>query len=100
MAEHLDTAEKRKADLTLQRDHYQKIYEQRAQQHKKSLEKLLAARTKTNEYVKDLRVLQDQLHAALIDLSEAADRNFRLEAEIRAIELGYLKQASRKGGKK
>jgi hypothetical protein len=99
IAAHIDSAEKRKADLTKQKDHYQKIYEQRALQHKQVLDKLLKARTRTNEYVQELKLLQDQLHAALVDLSEAAERNFRLHDEIRAIELGYMNQ-TKKGGKK
>ena len=98
--EHIDGAQKRLADLKLQRDHYQDLYDQRANQYKDVLAKLLAARQKTEKYAKDLRELQDQLHAALIDLSEAGERNFRLFLEIRDLELSYLNQKSNKGGKK
>jgi hypothetical protein len=100
IVEHIDGAQKRRADLKLQRDHFQKIYDQRAMQYKAVLTQLLAARKTTEKYAKDLRELQDQLHAALVDLSEAADRNFRLEEEIRAIELSYLRGQNKKGVKK
>jgi hypothetical protein len=99
IVEHIDGAQKRRADLKLQRDHFQKIYDQRAEQFKLVKNQLLAARKTTEKYAKDLRELQDQLHAALVDLSEAADRNFRLEEEIRAIELGYPSQQNKKGVK-
>jgi hypothetical protein len=99
IVEHIEGAQKRLADLKMQRDHYQKIYNQRATQHDDIVKKLLKARKNNENYIKDLRELQDQLHAALKDLSEAAERNFRLEADIRAIELG-LNQQNKKGGKK
>jgi chromosome segregation ATPase len=98
--EHIDGAQKRLADLKLQLDHYKKIYNQRAQQYEDVRKKLFAERQETENYAKKLRALQDQLHAALIDLSEAGDRNFRLFLEIRELELSYLNQKSNKGGKK
>jgi hypothetical protein len=100
IVEHIDGAQKRRADLKLQRHHFQKIYDQRAMQYKAVKKQLLEARQTTEKYAKDLRKLQDQLHAALVDLSEAADRNFRLEEEIRAIELSYWRQQNKKGVKK
>src|SRR5260370_22544106 len=48
--EHIDGAQKRLADLKLQRDHYQKIYDQRAKQYEDVRMKLLAARQKTEKY--------------------------------------------------
>jgi hypothetical protein len=100
IAAQIDSAQKRLADLKLQQDHFQKIYNQRAAQHKSTLEDLLKARRNTEKYVKDLRELQDQLHAALQDLSEASDRNFELFAQIRALEQTYQNQKTKRGGKK
>ncbi len=90
IVEQIDTAEKRLQDLQEQRDHFQKTYAQRAAQHKEILDKLLVSRKNTAKYIEELREKQDQLHNALIELSEAGDRNFRLEAEIRALELSFV----------
>jgi hypothetical protein len=87
IVESIDTAQKRIADLKTQRDHLTKIYEQRDLQHKATMKKLLDVRKETETIAQNLRGLQGQLHEALLELSEAANRNFRLEAEIRAIEL-------------
>jgi hypothetical protein len=100
LVEHVDAAQKRLDELKAQRDQFQKLYEQRVAQHKAVAERLIKARQGTEKYAKELRGYQDRLHEALLELSDAADTNFRLEAEIRALELSYYKTASKKGGKK
>jgi hypothetical protein len=98
--EHVDAAQKRLDELKVQRDHFKKIYDQRVAQRKDVADKLIKARQGTEKYAKELRALQVQLHEALLELSDAADTNFRLEAEIRALELSYFKTPAKKGGKK
>lgn len=100
LVEQIDTAEKRREDLKKQRDQAQKTFDVRAIQHKDTMAKLLKSRKNTEKLAVDLRDLQKQLHEALIELSDAAERNFRLEAEIRAIELSYSQKGSKKGGQK
>lgn len=99
IVEYIDAAQKRLDDLKAQRDHFQKIHDQRAKQHADTLEQLVTARRNTEKYAKDLRELQLQLHTALVELSDAAERNFALEARIREIELGFAAK-TKKGGKK
>jgi hypothetical protein len=94
IAEQVDTEQKRLADLKVKYADFQKIYVQKVDQHKKALDQLLEARKTTANYAKDLRVLQEQLHRALVELSDAADYNYRLYEQIRDLELG------KKGGKK
>ncbi len=98
IVEHIDTAKKRLEDVKTQRDHLQKVHTHRAKQLQDTLDKLLTARKNTERYAKDLRELQEQLHAALIELSDAADRNFRLHDMIREIELGMRVKTKKKGG--
>ncbi len=100
LAENIDTAQKRLNDLRAQKGEFQKIFEQRTQQHKDALTKLQTARGETEDYAKKLRVLQEQLHTALLELSDAGERNFELEARIRTIELQYINAAKSKGGKR
>lgn len=100
LVEHIDAAQKRLDDLRGQKDQFQKIYDQRAQQHKDALAKLLLARADTERYAKDLRKLQQQLHTALVELSDAGERNFRLLDEITAIEKALQKRPGKKGGQK
>ena len=100
IAGHIDTAQKRLADLSKKKDQFQLIHDQRKKHLAVTMDKLLTARKSTEKYMKDLRELQDQLHEALVELSDAADRNFRLEAEIRRIELDYIQKNTPKGGKK
>jgi hypothetical protein len=95
--ENIDTAQKRIADLTVQRDQFTKLYAQRDQQQKDIMKKLLSARQDTEKLAKDLRGLQKQLHESLLELADAAERNFRLEAQIRGIELDYISKT--KGAK-
>ncbi|MBI2807407.1 MAG: hypothetical protein HYX68_20690 [Planctomycetes bacterium] len=98
--EAVDVGKKRLTDLLDQKAQVQKTYAQRVQQHKETFEALLIARGNTEKYAKDLRALQDQLHEALVQLSDAAEQNFRLLDEITRIEKGLQKKAGRKGGKK
>jgi hypothetical protein len=100
IVEHIDAGQKRLDELIVQRDHLRKLYEQRVAQHKAIADKLIKARQGTEKYAIELRNLQNQLHATLLELSDAADTNFRLEAEIRALELSYFKTPPQKGGKK
>jgi len=97
IVESIETAQKRIADLTAQRDQFTKVYAQRDQQQKDTMKKLLDARKDTEKLTQDLRGLQQQMHAALIELSDAASRNFALEAQIRGIELDYISKS--KGAK-
>lgn len=100
LVEQIDAAQKRLEEKKAQRDQFKKIYDQRLAQHKELTARLIKARQLTETYAKDLRKLQDDLHAALLELSDAADTNFRLEREIRALELSYYKTAPTKGSKK
>lgn len=100
LVEQVDAAQKRIDEKKIQRDHFRKIYDQRLAQYKAVVEQLLKARKGTETYAKELRQKQDELHNALIELSDAADTNFQLEAEIRALELSYFKTPAQKGGKK
>ena len=99
MVEHIDSADKRLKDIKGQRDHYQKIYDQRAKQYTDTLAKLLNARKNTEKEVLKLRELQDQLHTALLELSDAGERNQKLYEDIRDEEMKYMKKGP-KGGKK
>ena len=100
IVEQIDAAQKRLAEKKIQRDKFRALYDQRVAQFKDVSEKLIKTRQGTEKYVKELRTLQVQLHEALLELSDAADTNFRLEAEIRALELSYFKTPAPKGGKK
>jgi hypothetical protein len=99
IVENIETAQKRIADLTGQLEHFTKLHDLRDQQHKTTMKKLLDARKGTNDLNQELQALQLQLHTALIELSDAAERNFALEAEIRGIELDYLSKTKTKGAK-
>jgi hypothetical protein len=98
----IDTQKKRLDQLEADRVNAQKTYEQRVQQYSETLDKLLKARARTQEYAQELRVLQDQLHKALVELSDAGDRNYQLYLQIRDIEYRLLaeEQKNKKGGKK
>jgi len=98
IVEHIDAAKKRLADLQGQKNEFDKVYVQRQQQYKDTLDKLLSARAGTEKHVKELRQFQEQLHTALVDLSEAGDRNLRLYQEIFTIEMEMAPK--NKGGKK
>ena len=100
IVENIDTAKKRLDDVKTQRDHLQNVHAHRTKQLQETLDKLLTARKNTERYAKDLRELQEQLHAALVELSDAADRNFRLHDLIQEIELGLRVQSKKKGGAK
>ena len=97
----LDVAKKRLGDLNMEKAKFQAIFDQRTKHHADTKDKLLKARQSTEKSMQDLLKRQEQLHDALVELSDAADRNFRLEAEIRAIETPFINQQnSKKGGKK
>jgi hypothetical protein len=85
--------------LRTQRDEFQKLHEQRSRQLQEIVDKLLTARKNTEKYVNELRARQREMHQALVELSDAAERNFELEARIRRIELDYIAR-SQKGKKK
>lgn len=97
--ERVEVTEKRLAEVKLQRDQFNKLYDERAKQYKDALERLLTERKNTDKLVKELRELQAQLHDALVNLAEAGERNFQIEAEIRAIELEYIRKSQPKGTK-
>jgi hypothetical protein len=64
------------------------------------MDELLKARENTAKYMKDLRDLQLTLHEALVELSDATERNLRLVDEITNYETIYNKRVEPKGGKK
>jgi hypothetical protein len=99
IVEHIDFATKRLSDLNGQRKEYQRIFDERKKQHEDALDKLLAARTATERSAKELREYQDQLQTALVELSEAGDRNLQLYQQIYDIETEMMrKKAPKKGG--
>ena len=96
----LETAQKRLADLNVDKGKLQKTHDQRAEHYKKTMEKLREERANTAKYMQDLRALQVQLHEALVELSDAADTNLRILNEITTIETDYIRKNAPKGGKK
>ena len=76
-------ADDRLKDLQDQNKNAKKIFEDRAQHLKEMTKKLIAARTETAKQVAELRELQRQLYQAQTELRDAAERNFRLEEQIR-----------------
>jgi hypothetical protein len=98
--ERIAIAEKRLGEVKKQRDQFNTLYDERAKQYKDALDRLLTERKNTEKLAKDLRELQVQLHEALVNLAEAGERNFQIEAEIRAIELEYIRKSQPKGAKK
>ena len=96
---HIDAADKRLKDLLKQRDEFKTVDAQRTAQLKDATDKLFKARKSTEKYVQELRVLQNQLHEALIELSDAADRNLQLFEDIVNTEK-KLSPPPPKGGKK
>lgn len=98
LVELVETAQKRLDEKKTERDKLKKIYDERLAQLKAVTERLLKARQLSNDLAKELREKQVELHEALLKLSDAADTNFRLEAEIRRLELSYF--TAPKGGKK
>ncbi len=99
LAEQIDTAKTQLEDFKMQRDSAQQTYVVRAQQHAGALKKLIKSRQTTQQTAEDLREKQQQLHEALIELSDAGTRNFVLEAELRAIETRFM-NAQKKEKKK
>ncbi len=97
--EQILTANARLADVKSQRDEFIKTHDRRAIQHKDATDRLLKARANTQKHAVELRDLQNQLHNALLDLADAGERNFEIEAQIRAIELDFIRRTQPKGGK-
>lgn len=79
-------AEERLKDLQDQRERAKKLVEERQEQLEATAKKLVAARAETARQLKDLRKLQQQLFQAQVELSDAAERNFQIEQQIRAAE--------------
>jgi hypothetical protein len=78
--------DKRLEDLKGQRTRFEKVLEERKAHLKVITDKLVDTRKETAETLKDVRRLQRELFEAQRTLADAADRNFKLEAEIRAWE--------------
>jgi intergrase/recombinase len=99
LRERLEIALDRREVAKKQRDHINKIYNERAKQYRDTLDRLISERARTEKYAKELRELQAQLHEALVNLADAGERNFQIEAEIRAIEMEYIRRTQPKGVK-
>ena len=78
----IDYSKKRLKELAVERDRFQKQYEARAKLLTEVKMQLVSERKKTAEELKLLREKEKELFDALRDLSDAADRNFRLERRI------------------
>jgi DNA repair exonuclease SbcCD ATPase subunit len=83
---HIRHAEERLKDLQSQRDRYQKQHEERLAHLTETTKKLTDARANTAKTLAELQQLQKELFRAQVELSDAAERNFRLEALIRQAE--------------
>ena len=93
LVEQVEIAEKRLGNAKIVHADQLKTYVKKVDQYRKALDELLEARKTTAKYAAELRVFQDQLHRALVELSNAAEVNFQLHDRIRDFEL-------KKGGKK
>lgn len=82
----LGFSEKRLQDLQQQRDEYQKEYANRLEHLKVVTARLTDARQATAKTLQELQELQQELYRAQVELSDAAERNNRLAAQIRAAE--------------
>jgi hypothetical protein len=100
LVSNLEAAQKRLVDLNKRKTEVEVTYNQRAKQFEETMTRLLKEREITAKYMKDLRGLQDQLHDALVELSDAAETNLRILDDITAIESDYIRKNSAKGGKK
>ncbi|MFO0867223.1 MAG: hypothetical protein U0744_21720 [Gemmataceae bacterium] len=78
--------EERLKILEGQLDQAKKTYADRAVFLEDAVKKLLASREKTGKQAEELREFQRQLFQAQLELSEAAEKNFALEAQLRAAE--------------
>jgi hypothetical protein len=78
--------EERLKTLEAQLEQAKKTYADRAVFLEDAVKKLLAAREKTGKQAEELREFQRQLFQAQLELSEAAEKNFALEAQLRAAE--------------
>jgi hypothetical protein len=95
LAAEIEFTKKRYTTLVGQRDRYKKQYEDRLTLMTEVTKRLVEARKETFKMRSELQELEKELHAANIKLSDAAERNFALEAQIREAEAQLLK-----GGKK
>lgn len=82
----VEFARKRLADLQSKHMRLEKVHEERETHLQAVMAKLTTARAATAKQVEELRELQAQLFEAQSQLADAANRNFRLEAAIRAAE--------------
>jgi hypothetical protein len=101
----IDDADLRLKDLKEQRDKFQITHDERARQHRDALDRLLRARESTKKDLARLTELQDQLHDAHLQLSEAGKRNEELVREIEELTRRYVEEdrrleALQKKGKK
>jgi hypothetical protein len=78
----IDDVKKRLEDLKVERDRFEKQYTARAKLLTEVKLQLLKERQKTAEEKELLQTKQQELFDALRDLSDAAERNFRLERRI------------------
>ncbi|MBX9678019.1 MAG: hypothetical protein K2X38_04585 [Gemmataceae bacterium] len=78
--------EERLKILESQLDQAKKTYIDRAEYLEDAVKKLLSAREKSGKQAEELREFQKQLFQAQLELSEAAEKNFALEAQLRAAE--------------
>ncbi len=82
----IEFTRKRVKDLTEKRDFYEKQYNARLELLNQTTKDVVEARQKTAKMLSELRELQEELFTAQKQLSDAAERNARLEAQIRAAE--------------
>ena len=78
----------RKVEIEKQRGEFKTTYEVRVKQLTEATDKLVKARSSTAREAETLRQMQQELFRAQVELADAAERNFRLEETIRAIEAG------------
>jgi uncharacterized phage infection (PIP) family protein YhgE len=91
----VDQAQKRLDELKVQGQKAKKNHEDRQEHLKEISDKLILEREKTKKLLYNLRLVQDSLFRAQVELADAAEINFNLEIKLR--EESGLKD---KGGKK
>jgi hypothetical protein len=84
----LKHAADRTVEIEKQRKEFQATYDTRVKQLAEATDKLVKARANTAREAETLRQMQQELFRAQVELADAAERNFRLEETIRAIEAG------------
>lgn len=78
--------EERTKLLEAQLDQAKKTYKERSDHLDDAVRKLLVSRSKTAKQAEELREFQRQLFQAQLELAEAAEKNFAIEAQIRLAE--------------